>query len=201
MVPLLLVAACVLPYVEANRHWAPATNGLGCTVRLLVPPTPEALAAAKAHIAAPLEPPPDAPLDELALRAAAIEMDLLPPGKSRIYFRGPFETRMDLGTVRQRWVDWARHPPSSAVHRFPDGEWCRAQVKAMEVYRARVRERSVRFPEWADRYAEEDERVCWYIRLYSAVGWGSRDALSIVRDMLEPEEWAMGFLPVFFEQD
>jgi len=190
-----VLIALILSHIEfISPPWALTTAPY---VRLLVPPTPAELARASWMLATEDEP---VEYPELALRAASVRLGLLPTSSARFYFRGDWENRFDLSTMRRRYVLYADCPMLEDYERFPDARLMTQEYHRVARHQRWLEAQVLLFPDYQQRYGAEIARAEWYLKLYSMLtSRHDRENLKIIKDMLEPEEWALGLVPIFEE--
>jgi len=137
---------------------------------------------------------------ELALRASSVRLGLLPPSSARFYFRGDWENKNDLNTMRQRHKAVASCPQLEDFERFPDARLMTLEYRRVRAYRHSLEARARLFPDHQRRFDAELSRAEWYSKLYWALtNRNDRESLKTIKEMLEPEEYALGLIPIFEE--
>jgi hypothetical protein len=150
-------------------------------------------------------PPPPAPtsLGHLVatpiIRSVCIDLELLRPEESKMYFRYPDEFHTDLQTMRRRYEnckDLPRLAPN--IDRLPSIAQCDEALGILTKRIDEARNAAALNQDWRERIESEVYRMhslyCFW-RSMKMAKQGTREELGCVMAMISPEEWANGLWP------
>jgi hypothetical protein len=150
-------------------------------------------------------PPPRTPtlLESLVVtplvRNVCIDLEILKPEESKMYFRGGWEFHSDLAIMRKRY-DSCKELPRLAPNRdrLPAIETCDEALTILTKRIDDAKNSAALNCDWRDRIESEVYRLHGVYCFWSAIKaakQGSRESLAVVLAVITPEDWLHGRWP------
>lgn len=133
------------------------------------------------------------------IRQVCIDLELLRPNESKMYFRGSFEFQSDLLVMRRRYENCKELPRLAPnIDRLPSIAQCDEALGILTKRIDDARNAATLNHDWRDRIEGEVYRMhslyCFW-RSMKMAKQGTREELGCVLAMISPEEWANGWWP------